>query len=275
VRVVGRPELKVRARRGFLTEADNTAANDKPAAKDKNSKATPAAIKTVDDELRDAMNEILPRKGVPTFLSVNYVDLPEKVSMLTVAVKIPGDALGYDPAADKFSATVDVLGGVFDERGQAISSFKDALKVSAPSTEPASLRNNRVIYTAQVPVKPGLYQVRIAARDAKSKRMGGATEWIEVPDLAKGNLTMGGLFISELKAEQGETQAAAADAFKLGNLSVDRRLSKSSKLLFLTYIYNASPGTNAGQPAPDLVTQIRVFSSVKPVLTTVLRKVST
>lgn len=124
-----------------------------------------------------------------------------------------------------------------------------------------------------MPVKPGLYQVRIASRDAKSKRMGGATEWIEVPDLSKGNLTMSGLFVSELKAGQSETQAAA-DAFKLGNLSVDRRMAKTSKLLFLTYIYNAAPGTSAA-PVPDLVTQIRVFSSLKPLLTTVLRKVST
>ncbi|HKR02655.1 MAG TPA: hypothetical protein VJT09_18395, partial [Pyrinomonadaceae bacterium] len=198
------------------------------------------------------------------------IDLPEKVSMLTVAMKIPGDALTYETAASNFNATVDVLGGVYDEKGQPVSSFKDAVKVNAASTDPAKLKSNRVIYTAQVPVKPGLYQVRVAVRDVQSKRMGSATEWIEVPDLSKGNLTLGGLFISELKAEA----AADADVFKLSHLSVDRRFDKTSKLLFLTYIYNAARGAAAGT-APDVIVQLRVFSELKPVLTTVFRRVST
>jgi hypothetical protein len=263
VSVVGRPELKVRTRRGYLNE------EAKPVAKEGSGKAVaPAPVKTADDELRAAVNDLLPRKGVPTFLSVNYFDMPEKVSVLTVAMKIPGDALTYEQVADKFNATVGVLGGVFDDKGQPVSSFEAELKVTANSTDPDSLQSKKVIYTAQVAVKPGLYQVRIATRDAQSKRTGSATEWIEVPDLTKGSLTMSGLLISELKAGQNQTDE---EALKTTNLSVDRRFARTSKLLFLSYVYNASRVAFA----PDVAIQIQVLSDIKPVLRTQMLKVST
>jgi hypothetical protein len=271
VSVVGRSDLKVRARRGFLNE------EAKPVAKEGSGKAAaaaavvPAPVKTADDELRSAVNDLLPRKGVPTFLSVGYLDLPEKVAMLTVAMKVPGDALTYEPAADKYNATVDVLGGVFDDKGQPVSSFKDVLKVTAGTTDQDSLRNQKVVYTSQATVKPGLYQVRVASRDAQSKRTGSATEWIEIPDLSKGGLSMSGLFISELKAGQTQTDE---EALKLANLSIDHRFAKTSKLLFLTYIYNASRGAT-GTDAPDVAIQIQVLSDVKPVLRTQMLKIST
>lgn len=269
INVVGRSDVKVRARRGFLTEGAQPPA--KVAANKASAATAPAAVKTADDELREALNDLLPRKGVPTSLSVNYLDLPEKVSLLTVGMKIPGEALTYEPAADKFNAAVDVLGAVFDEKGQPLSSFKDALKVTAGSTDPVDLRNQKVIYTTQVPIKPGLYQVRIATRDAQGKRTGSAMEWIEIPDLAKSNLNMSSLFISELKAGQTQTDE---EALKLQNMSIDRRFASTSKLLFLTYIYNAARNTT-GDNAPDVMIQIQVLSDLKPILKTSLLKVST
>lgn len=264
VSVAGRPELKVRARRGYLND------DVKTAAKEGSNKGVVAAVATADDELRAALNDLLPRKGVPTFLSVNYLDMPEKLAMLTVAMKIPGDALTYEKVAEKFNATVGVFGGVFDDKGQPVASFKDELKVTANSTDAAGLRNQKVVYTTQATVKPGLYQVRVAARDAQSKRTGSATEWIEVPDLTKGSLTTSGFFISELRAGQNQTDE---EALKLPNLSVDGRFAKTSKLLFLTYIYNASRGAT-GADTPDVAIQIQVHSDIKPVLRTQMLNVS-
>jgi hypothetical protein len=133
------------------------------------------------------------------------------------------------------------------------------------------LRNQKVVYTTQVPIKPGLYQVRIAARDTQGKRLGSATEWIEVPDLSKGKLNLSSLFISELKAGQTQTDE---EALKLPNMSIDRRFANTSKLLFLTYVYNAAKNP-AGGNAPDVAIQIQVLSDTKPILKTSLLKVST
>jgi hypothetical protein len=55
---------------------------------------------------------------------------------------------------------------------------------------------------------------------------------------------------------------------------VDHRFAKTSKLLFLTYIYNTSRGAS-GADAPDVAIQIQVLSGLKPVLRTQMLKVST
>ena len=263
VSVIGRPELKVRARQGYLTEV--AIAKEKEAAK------PPAVPLTPNDELRNALNALTARKGLKTSLAVNYVDLPEKTVLLTIAAKIHGEDLSYTPAGDKFSSIVDVLGAVYDAKGQPVSSFQDKLNVTADSQQPENLRKIKAGFTTQAAVTPGLYQVRVAARDAQSKMVGSATEWIEVPDLTKGQLNMSGLYVTEMT--QGSTPVSDAEAFKLSNLNVDRRFAKSSRLLFLTYLYNASRGAT-GTAAPDVAIQIEVMSDTKTVIKTDWRTVT-
>jgi hypothetical protein len=55
-------------------------------------------------------------------------------------------------------------------------------------------------------------------------------------------------------------------------LSVDHRFDRTSKLRFLTFIYNASRGTN-GASSPDVALQVQVLRDDQPVITTPLRKV--
>ena len=267
VNVIGRPELKVRSRQGFLND------DVKPGEKQANKTATTTTpASTANDELRAALNDLTLRKGLPTFLSVNYVDLPEKVMMLTIAMKIPGDALSYQRVGDKLVSDVDVLGAVFDIKGQPVSTIQDKLAATVDSIEPEKLRAAKTVFTSQATVTPGLYQVRLAARDAHSKLIGTATEWIEVPDLTKGQLNMSGLFTTEVKS--GLADGGGAEVFRLANLNIDRRLTKGSRLLFLTYIYNASRGA-AGTGTPDLAVRIEVTSDTKTLIRTDWLKVQT
>ncbi|MDT5063119.1 MAG: hypothetical protein QOH63_3578 [Acidobacteriota bacterium] len=266
VSVVARPDLTVRARRGFLSE------ETKSAAKQGKDKTHPASAKAPDDELHAAFTDLLPRKGVPTSLSLNYLSLPEKGFVLVVAMQIPGDALTYDQVADKLKATVEIAGGIFSDQGQLLSSFKENLSVDTNSTDEGSVSKHEITYTSQVAIKPGLYQVRVASRDVQSKRTGSAMQWVEIPDLAAGRLALSSVFIGELKAGQGETKPGE-DAIPASQ-RVDGRFAHASTLRFLTYIYNAARGTTSSG-APDVAIQIQVISNDKPVLTAPMRKVST
>ncbi|MFL6258062.1 MAG: hypothetical protein ACJ74T_23880 [Pyrinomonadaceae bacterium] len=38
-----------------------------------------------------------------------------------------------------------------------------------------------------VPLKPGIYQVRVAARDERSGVLGSASQWVVIPDLSTGS----------------------------------------------------------------------------------------
>lgn len=267
VSVVTRPDLIVRARRGYLNE------ETKSAARQSKDKVRPASMKTPDDELHAAFSDLLPRKGVPTSLSVNYMDLPEKGFMLIVTMQISGDALTYDQALNKLTATVEVVGGVLSDQGKLLSSFKDNLSVAANSTDEGIVGKHEITYTSQVAIKPGLYQVRVASRDVQGKRTGSAMQWVEIPDLTTGRLALSSIFLGEVKARQGEAKPGE-DLIPDANQRADRRFARASKLRFLTYIYNDARGTT-GNAAPDVVIQTQVLSDNKPVLTAPLRKVST
>jgi VWFA-related protein len=267
VSVAARPDLIVRARRGYLDK------ETKSAAKQSKDKVRPASAKTPDDELHAAFSDLLPRKGVPTSLSVNYMNLPEKGFLLIVTIQIPGDALTYEQAADKLTATVEIAGGVLSDQGKLLSSFKDNLSVGTKSTSEGSVGKHEVTYTSQVAIKPGLYQVRVASRDAQSKRTGSAMQWVEIPDLATGRLALSSIFLGEVKARQGEAKPGE-DPIQDATQRADRRFAQASKLRFLTYIYNDARGAT-NNAAPDVVIQTQVLSDNKPVLTAPLRKVST
>jgi hypothetical protein len=64
-----------------------------------------------------------------------------------------------------------------------------------------------MVYSVHVAAKkPGAYQMRVVLRDAGSEQVGSATQFIEVPDIAKGRLTLSGIVL------HADTTQAAADA---------------------------------------------------------------
>jgi hypothetical protein len=131
-----------------------------------------------------------------------------------------------------------------------------------------------VYYTSQVRLSPGLYQVRVAARDAKSGRIGNATQWIEIPDLKTRRLALSSLLVGETKPTEAGGAAGAEKADNTAKLNVARRFTRASRLRFLTFIYNAARGAS-GTAAPDVAIQVQVLRDDQPVLTTALRKVAT
>ncbi|MBD0327622.1 MAG: hypothetical protein ICV68_14390, partial [Pyrinomonadaceae bacterium] len=119
----------------------------------------------------------------------------------------------------------------------------------------------------RAPLAPGLYQVRVAARDERSRRTGSAMQWIEIPDLSKGNLSLSSLFLGERGAPTPETKEDAGPRAIMVN--VDHRFQRSSVLRFQTYVYNAARGAGS----PDVRIQAQVFRNKRQVMSTSLDKV--
>jgi hypothetical protein len=136
-----------------------------------------------------------------------------------------------------------------------------------PATQVAA-QNPGVIYSYKVPLKPGIYQVRVATRDDKTGKVGSGARWIEVPDLALKRLTLSSLLIGGQFIGSGQKQAGGEQM----QFSVDRRFLRSSHLNFLTIIYNAARGSNG---APELEAQIRISRNGQAVVSSPLRKVAT
>jgi VWFA-related protein len=249
ISIPGRPELSVRMPRGFFSSEPKT--EDKPAETNTAIAETPEtanASKNVGNTLMSALAAPSARTGLPTKLFVSFVDVPGSGPVLTAATQMATDALGYG-ADGKQAAAIDLAGVVLNDQGKQAGSFKTRLNVS-PLSSSAATKDPSVVYSHKIPLKPGIYQIRVAARDDKSGSVGSAAQWIEIPDLSSKRLTLSTLLLGGHISNAVQDQKAGGDQVLF---SVDRRFARESQLTFFAIIYNAS--TSA---APKLESQIEI-----------------
>jgi len=263
VSVVGRPDLTVRAARGFFgvkpkpEATDTTAATAAPV-----DNSTPA--KRVETALMTALSSPSARMGIPTTLSLSFVDVPNSGPVLTAATQVPTDVLGYGPD-EKEAAAVDLAGVVLNDQGKPAGSFKTRLNVAHLST---GGKNSSVVYSSKTPLKPGLYQVRVAVRDDKSGRVGSAAQWIEIPDLTSKKLTLATMLLGGQSAAPATADAGKGQGEQL-QFSIDRRFTRESLMTFLTIVYNA----RVGAAGPKLDSQIEILRNGQRIIASPVRPV--
>lgn len=260
VKLLEKPELTVRVRRGFYDR--------EPAPVESKAKKQKPAVKTPEIKLREALGAVYPDRGIPISLNLNYVHTPDKGMMLSASLKIAAEFLSFTPEDGKQKAAVQIVGSVFNDKGQSGARFSEQLTMTAVSDSSLKDPDASLAFAFPVFLGPGLYQVRVAARDQKSGRTGSANGWVEIPDLSKGKLALSSVIIGR--------HAATPTTFSLGNgvdLSIDRQYQRNSVLRFIFFVYNA-----ARAPAdshPDVAAQVQVLRDNQPVITTALKKIGT
>src|SRR3712207_3851219 len=149
--------------------------------------------------------------------SLIYLDVPSSGTVLTTSVQAFTEALSYGAQGSE-PARLTIEGVVLDDQGKPAASFRTGLKVNPPSEDGARNASN-VIYNHPSPLKPGLYQVRVAARDERSGVTGTASQWVVVPDLSTRQLALSSLILG--LEGVGERGAQGAHV----QWSVDRRFA--------------------------------------------------
>ena len=264
VKVTGHPDWTVRAHRGFIVE--DVRKGSKPKNEKKREKSPSA-------EIKEALSDLITWKALPVFLNVSYIDMPGSGGIAYSAIQLGGTTLSLDPANGKQTAVVDLVLAILNDKGKQVSAFKDRLSVATGGTEAADLNQHTLGSSYQVKLAPGLYQVRVAAREVKSGRIGSAVRWIEIPDLTKRQMTMSSLLIAERKGEANLTAVGTATSPTVRAIT-DRRLASTSTLRFVTFVYNASRGAS-GNATPDVALMIKLLHNGESVLFDPLRIVAT
>jgi hypothetical protein len=118
-------------------------------------------------------------------------------------------------------------------------------------------------FQQQLPLEAGRYQIRVVAQDPEGQTVGGATQWIEIPNLAERKLTLSGVFLSSSPSSLGGTASnAAAGALATRDAHALRRFKRTDGLYFQFYVYNP---TVDDQGAADAVIQAQIWSQSKVV----------
>ncbi len=254
VSVVGRPELTVRSARTFVSGVTAPATNGRTSSGEKGEAGA---------DLREALADFYPARGLPLQLSLTYLDTPANGAVLTSSIQASTELLSYGKQ-DAEPARLTVAGVVLSDQGKTAASFGTTLNVKQRPRDGG--QGSAVIYNYPTPLKPGIYQVRVAARDDRSGTVGSAAQWIVIPDLATRQLSLSSLILGPEvvgggdKRQEGRTQ-----------WSVDKIFAHGSNLRFMVFVYNAA--SSAGSPAV-LSARAQVYKGGQEVISTPLKIVA-
>ena len=89
--------------------------------------------KTPETELRDALSDFYPEGGLPTLLSLTYLNTPANGLVVTSSIEISGSGVSYG-SDGKQPATIKLAGVVLNDKGKIASSFKNQLNIDPPKS---------------------------------------------------------------------------------------------------------------------------------------------
>ncbi len=251
---VNRPGLTVRSRTGFYGVAD--VKNEKRPRTDK-------------EELLEALSSPFGANGVDLRLAALFLDDPARGSAIRSVVHLKASDLEFkEEAAGRRKATLDVIAAVFAGDGHPSVQGSERREVTLSEQEYRRALKDGLTYRLNIPVsRPGAYNLRVAVRDASTGRTGSAREFVAIPDLRKGPLSLSSIILAGVDPARGGSATAAqqltaaagvaAEANDPGLSPAVRRLRHGVFLDYAYAIYNARPDKAAGQPR--LTTQVRLF----------------
>jgi VWFA-related protein len=252
---VKRPGLRVRTRNGFYGFTEEEAARPL--------RTTRAA------QLQGAINSPFSSGALPLRMTSLFADDAQTGSFMRSLVHLDARALTFDKQPDgSYRSTIDVLALAYGDDGRVVNQVErtDTITVAADRYE--NVLRHGLVYLVNVPAaRPGAYQLRLAVRDATTERVGSASQFVEVPNLADRRLAVSGIVLSgnDLPAVAAPNGGLAAGYS--GNLfgsaaepdpqsgPAIRRLRAGAELFYNFAVYNARSAN--GQTR--LESQVRLF----------------
>ncbi len=218
-----RPGLKVKTRKEFLGVSD---------APDTNLAETPAqALIHAATSPFGATEIALHATTLPGFS-------PEKGTFVRALLHIDAKPLTFVDSPDgKKTASVDVLGMVFDQDGTEVAHLSTGFAMGLSREAKDAALGDGLAYMLRIPIpRPGAYQVRFAVRDQQSGALGSAGEFVTVDNVAGGAFALSGIV---LRADGGGSAGTAGD-ITLTPAQALRVYPPGTRLSYAYEIYNAA-----------------------------------
>ncbi len=250
---VKRPGLRVRSRTGFFGMPD----------------APSPAPATRRDQIVTAIMSPFTSNGVPLRLTTLFSNAVKEGSYINALLYFEAQDLAFSEEQEgQRKAEFDIVAATFDAEGVAVDSSNKKWTLTVTQKGFDHILKNGLVYSLHVPVKkPGAYQMRTALRDSMSGRLGTATQFIEVPDLNKGRLSLSGIALAEEQAQTAgapEPSEGAVSSENPHGTPAVRIFKPGASIIYAYQILNAHAG---GDKKVQLEVQTRVFREGQPFFT--------
>jgi VWFA-related protein len=235
--------LTLRTRYGFFGVSEDEVEKSKRTPTDKTTVALLSPFKT---------------QELPIDLSAFFTS-DKGGSLIRMYVSLNSKDLVFNETAEGWhEASIQLREMIFGINGAIVDQQTFDRKISLKGeTYKQSLREGLVLHF-DLPIKrPGAYQVRIAALDVASSKIGSVGQFVEVPNLANGQLALSGIVM-------GPAPDAKSDPSNSVTNPANRRFTSNSNVRFAMGIYNASLDPTTNQP--NLSLQIQLYRDGKEVL---------
>jgi VWFA-related protein len=259
------PGLNVKYRSGFFSISDEESSERKA-----------RAPQTPQGKIIEALSSPFGSSDVNLRLNALFTNDAANGSLIQSLLHVSAKDLTFtDEPGGMKKAVFDVAAYTFGDNGVPVDFVRKNFTFSVKADSPAYRRilEKGFVYYLNLPVKnPGAYQLRLALRDAQSGKIGAANQFIEVPNLKKGQLTISGLILGNMSLERykklGQTAASAStDAGSQNEESIDpqtdtalRSFHHGTVLQYTGTIFN--PKLNSAKQ-PQINTQMRLFRDGK------------
>jgi VWFA-related protein len=246
---VKRPGLNVRYRNGFFGVPDEN---------------LPVAKQTPAQQIAAALKSPFGTKGIDLRLNTLFASDVQTGAFVNSILYINAKDLQFTNEPDgSHKATIDVLAVSFGEENKVVDQFYQPYAITLKGETYQKILRDGLLYNFVFPIKKaGFYQLRVGLRDAASEKIGSANQFIEVPDIKAGRLTLSGIILENLSLQefQNTQQGIALKTPEPKSASLldtsQRRFKQGTVLRYGYEIYNAKAGASQ---KPELTAQIRMF----------------
>ncbi len=250
---VNRPGLTVRTRNGFFGQADREDRTGFP--------------QTREGELRHALSSPFGASDIHVQLTPFFTSLPQLGPTVSGILYIsPADLTFTEQPGSLHKAVLDVLAVAYDDDGQAADSQNLTYSGAMKEADYRGVMAGGLFYSFRFRIrKPGAYQIRVAVRDAASGKLGAASQFLAVPDLGKGHLTLSTLAIEGAAVSRSATATGDAGRVHLADAEGNPAVRTFKPGEAITYGYQVLNAQVSGGKQVDLETQARLYRDDKEV----------
>jgi VWFA-related protein len=251
---VTRPGVTVRSRSGFFGRVDRT------------DKSAPVVDKTPREQILNALVSPFETGDINIRLTPIFTDTERQGTYVSSLVHVKASDLKFTDEPDGSKQVVfDIVAIAMGTSGVAVDSISRTETMRVKGTTYDRIMREGFVYTIPFPIKkPGPYQMRIALRDAATAKIGSANQFIDVPDLKKERITVGGIILQNVADKQQNNGDGLPDPSQTDYVqnTALRQFRSGSALFYNATFYGAK--LDAGK-RPQIKTQVKIYRDGKEI----------
>lgn len=193
-----RPGLVIRARRGYT--APKAGAERRMSAG--NVSGDSAGLPAVTPAVERALASALPVSGLTLRAAAAAFRGPGGTASVSVIVQASGRDMLFVPKGDRLEGRVELAAVAIDASGRSAGGTQVSTTMPLSPRLQEMVARTGVVFQLRLGLKPGLYQLRVAGRDAGSGLTGSVHYDIDVPDFERHDISLSGVVLSAERAGQ-------------------------------------------------------------------------